>query len=160
MKSFALCLLLTLFSLPVSGFDKSDNSSLEQQVYQEVNRLRTSRRLPPLVWNNAVAAEARRHALNMAQRNFFAHRDPNRGDVGQRFTASGIDWQRCSENIYEEMGIRNPVGAAVRAWMESPGHRRNMLDRSVGETGVGIAVRGDGKLYFVQEFLQRKKQRR
>ena len=130
-----------------------DLSRIEMQVHQAVNRERQAARLPPLAWNEGLAAEARRHAANMARKSFFAHEDPLRGDLARRLDASRIAWTRCAENLYEIKGPGEPARRAVAAWLRSPIHRRNMLDNGLRETGVGTALRRDGALVIVQELM-------
>jgi uncharacterized protein YkwD len=125
---------------------------LEQKIQQNVNYERISKHIPQLNWNEQLAAEARRHAANIATRHFFAHEDPVRGDVDQRLDASGIRWHRCAENIYAG-DIGGLVEEAITAWRLSPGHCKVMLDSMLSETGVGIAVRQDGTIIVVQEFI-------
>jgi len=126
---------------------------VELQVHQNVNRTRSAAGIRQLAWNENLAAEARRHAGNMARKNFFAHNDPARGDLSVRLDRSGINWSRCAENLYEEKGVSMPAEQAVEAWLRSRNHRRNMLDSKLEETGVGVALRKDGALVIVQEFL-------
>jgi len=128
---------------------------IEQQVQRQVNYARQGAGIPQLSWNERLAAEARRHAGNMAARGFFAHEDPVRGDLADRMDGSGIEWKRCAENLYAENGNANPADEAVKAWLQSPGHRKNMLDSLFSESGVGVAVRRDGTLFIVQEYLSR-----
>jgi uncharacterized protein YkwD len=154
----AKCILfLTVLAFgPAVDAQASDIKALRQiegQVYAAVNQLRNTEGRPELKRNEHLALEAKRHAENMAVRRFFAHEDLRRGDLAQRLDASGIGWERCAENIYQEKEIRDPAEDAVHSWLNSPGHKKNMLDLNLSETGVGVAVRHDGKLIIVQEFL-------
>jgi uncharacterized protein YkwD len=131
-----------------------DLHSIERQVHQIVNQVRNSNHLPELTWNEQLAAEARRHALRIASGRFFAHQDPLRGDIDRRLNKSGIEWMRCAENLYEgEAG--NLANEAVRAWLKSEGHRKNMLDSLFSDTGVGIAIKRDKTIVIVQEYIFR-----
>jgi uncharacterized protein YkwD len=129
-----------------------DLSRIERQVHQYVNQERLSNGLHELKWSNQISMEARRHATNIAAGNFFAHEDPLRGDVDLRLNKSGIDWQRCAENLYEG-NFGDPAKAAVKAWLHSPGHRKNMMDSMFNEAGVGVAQRQDGVIIIVQEYI-------
>jgi uncharacterized protein YkwD len=133
---------------------ESDLRKLEQQIFQKVNAARAENQAPQLSWKEELASEARRHAGNMAARRFFSHEDPKRGELAKRLDTSGINWNRCAENIYREQGLQNPADDAVQAWLQSPGHRRNMLDHGFAETGVGVAVQPDGSIYVVQVFIR------
>jgi uncharacterized protein YkwD len=140
-------------SLPnVAHRSSTDLIRLERQVYQSVNQERRSRNLPDLNWSDPVAGEARRHAVHIAEERFFAHEDPLRGDVDLRLDKSGIAWLRCGENLYQG-NYSDPVGDAVNSWLDSSGHRQNMMDTMFNETGVGVAQRADGWIVIVQEFI-------
>jgi uncharacterized protein YkwD len=125
---------------------------MEQQVHQYVNQERSLKRKPALDWNEQLASEARRHATHLAGRRFLSHVDPARGDVDARLDQAKINWRRCGENLYEG-NIGDPAAEAVRAWLKSPGHRRNMLDPGFDEAGVGIVVRDNGIIVIVQEYI-------
>jgi uncharacterized protein YkwD len=139
--------------LLAAAYGSAELQQIEQQVYKKVNDIRNENRLPAVRWNEALASEARRHAGNMVERHFFAHEDPRRGELAERLDESGIDWSKCAENIYQEKGLDKPAEEAVKAWLQSPGHRKNMLDSGFTETGIGVAVQPDGSLYIVQEFI-------
>jgi uncharacterized protein YkwD len=129
--------------------------NIEQQIHQEVNRVRATAHIPTLSWSEPLAAEARRHAKNLAGRRFFAHEDPARGDLASRLDKSGINWLRCAENLYEQGGSSNPAQGAVKAWLDSAGHRKNMMDSMFSDSGVGVALQRDGTLVVVQEYMWR-----
>lgn len=127
---------------------------IEHQIHQLVNQERQLKRKPLLKWNETLAAEARRHAENLAGEGLFSHVDPARGDIDARLNQMKIDWRRCGENLYEG-NIGDPAVEAVRAWLKSPGHRKNMLDSGFNEAGVGAAVRGNGIIVIVQDLITR-----
>jgi uncharacterized protein YkwD len=135
----------------VSG---SELSGLERRIFQAVNAERRERGLAELRWSEPLAAEARRHSRRMAARWFTSHDDPERGDLTKRLAAAGIPWRECAENILSEQGYEEPGAEAVKSWMASPGHRRNILNPRVTHTGVGAALRADGTLLVTQEFTR------
>jgi uncharacterized protein YkwD len=142
-------MLLSMDPVPLAA---EDLHRIEQQIQQNVNCERSSKHIPQLNWNEQLASEARRHAGNIATGSFFAHEDPVRGDIDRRLNASGIGWHRCAENIYAG-AIGGLAEEAVTAWRLSPGHCRVMLDSMLSEAAVGIAVRQDGTIIVVQEFI-------
>jgi uncharacterized protein YkwD len=154
---WALCALMVA-STPLLPGNSSNSESrlrkLEQEIFQKVNNARDENRVPQLCWKENLASEARRHAGNMAARRFFSHEDPKRGEISRRLDTSGINWNRCAENIYREQGLENPAEDAVKEWLESSGHRKNMLDRGFSDTGVGVAAQADGTIYVVQVFTR------
>jgi uncharacterized protein YkwD len=153
----ALCALMLAATPVLPGSNPESESKLrklEQQIFRMVNDARNENQAPQLCWKEELASEARRHAGNMVARRFFSHDDPKRGEISKRLDTSGINWNRCAENIYREQGLDNPAEDAVKEWLQSPGHRRNMLDRGFADTGVGVAVQPDGTIYVVQVFTR------
>jgi uncharacterized protein YkwD len=128
---------------------------IARQIQQEVNHARQTVRIPPLIWNEQLAAEAGRHARNMAEKRFFAHEDPARGNLFNRLDKSGIEWRRSAENLYEQVGDKNPSEEAVRTWLHSAGHSRNMMNAMLSEAGVGAALQRDGTLVMVKEYISK-----
>ncbi len=126
---------------------------LEKKVFDEANRLRRLRGISELQWNDAVAEQARSHSINMMQRGFFSHIDPERGALVARLAAAGIRWTRCGENIYREKGLDDPVQSAVKGWMTSPEHRKSLLDPLFSQSGVGIAISPDTDYFITQIFI-------
>lgn len=132
---------------------KYDPEAISQDVFQHVNAERKLRGLRPLIWDDRLAAEARRHTANMVKRWFFGHKDPIRGNVGERLHKAGVLWSKCSENLYKGQGWEDPAVQADLGWLSSPGHRRNMLDPEVTHAGTGVAVRADGTIFIAQVYM-------
>ncbi len=88
---------------------------LEQRVFAAINAQRAQSGLSVLVWNDAVAAEAREHSCRMAKLGFFSHDDPERGSSPERLGRAGIQSSGSAENIYRESGYSSwdqPLGSA------------------------------------------------
>jgi uncharacterized protein YkwD len=130
-----------------------DVRALERRTFEAINRERRRREVPELAWNEALAKLARSHSARMAEKGFFSHQDPERGYVEDRLGKAGITWMRCAENLSQVLGYDDPIAEGVAGWLKSPGHRRNLLEREVTQTGVGVAIRGDGTYFFTQIFL-------
>jgi uncharacterized protein YkwD len=146
--------MLLLTASPLGSQPRINARETERRVFGEVNRVRRAQGLERLEWNESLAQEARRQALNMAARGFFAHRDPARGDLAERLNASQIRWRNCAENLFHERGYDDSVSVAVQRWLESSGHRRNMLDQAMTQTGVGVAIEGRDSVFIVQDFIR------
>lgn len=131
----------------------ADVGAVEERVFAAANRERRSRSLSALTWNGALAAEARRHSERMQRHRFFSHDDPDRGSLGNRLRAAGIQYRPSAENLYRQSGSADPASAAVAAWLRSRGHRANLLSRAFRETGVGVAVDSAGRYTITQIFL-------
>jgi uncharacterized protein YkwD len=132
-----------------------DLRQIEQLVHRLINEQRTRAKLPPLTWHERVAQAARDHSKNMAERNFFDHRDPRLGDVDQRLNRFRIEWRACGENIFMLSGYSNPAQVAVQGWMDSPGHRANILQEEFTHAGVGVYYRKRDKHYYLTQIFIR-----
>jgi uncharacterized protein YkwD len=126
--------------------------SVEQRIFVAINQIRQENKLPPLKWNTKIADVARSHSMRMATKRFFSHEDPKYGGPDNRLSTAGIAWRRCGENIFEEYGERDPVQSAVRGWMQSSGHRKNILTREFTHTGIGVAIGRNGGYTITQMF--------
>ncbi len=133
-----------------------DLRKIERRVFDLVNQERRRAGVPPLQWDDALAAEARRHSYNMMARWFFSHEDPIRGALNKRLKSANLPWGRCAENIFSEQGYADPAEMAVQGWLKSPGHRANMLDPRLTHTGIGAAQRSDATIYITQDFISPK----
>jgi uncharacterized protein YkwD len=131
-----------------------DIESLEQQCLDEVNDIRRVRHLPPLSFLEDLLPVAREYSRRMAEERFFSHTDPEGRSVRERVEEAEIKWLMVGENLAYTNGYINPVAASLRGWMESPGHRRNILDRDFSRTAIGVWVSSDGTVYFTEIFLK------
>ncbi len=115
------------------------------------NAQRAKAGLPPLRQNPQLmqAAQAQAEQTAAARRMEHVLPDARYPRPQDRLDASGYPWRAWAENI--AFGQRTPSDA-VAAWMESPGHRRNLLNPSYTELGAGMAVDATGRPYYVQVF--------
>jgi uncharacterized protein YkwD len=124
-------------------------SLVEQQIFNLTNIERVNNKLRPFNWSNAVAAVARAHSVDMRDRNFFAHVNPDGIDPFQRMRIGGIKYNGAAENIAR--GGRS-AEQLVQGWMNSPPHRANILNPKLGTLGVGVAETSTHTLYATQDF--------
>ncbi|MFV9506489.1 MAG: CAP domain-containing protein, partial [Oscillochloridaceae bacterium umkhey_bin13] len=93
------------------------------------------------------------HSQDMAQRGYFSHFSPEGRDPSDRVDATGYQWQMVGENIAS--GYRTPQ-EVVAGWMDSPGHRANILRCEFTEIGIGYFERPDDpsrmRTYWTQVF--------
>jgi uncharacterized protein YkwD len=130
--------------------------SLEHKAFELINQKRRENGLQPLVWNDQLEAVAKAHSDSMAEYRFFSHKGLDNKYVSDRADKSRVgDWRSIGENIAVNRGYSDPVGFAVELWLDSPGHRRNLLDPNWKESAIGVAVAEDGSFYFTQVFLKR-----
>ena len=127
--------------------------SLEVQCLNEVNRLRLSHRLVPLPFSENLLHVARSYSRRMAEEKFFSHSDPEGRSVRERVNEANIKWRMVGENLALSNGYINPVAISLRGWMDSPGHRRNLLDPDWRHTAIGVWISADGTVYFTEIFL-------
>jgi uncharacterized protein YkwD len=127
------------------GFQLSEE---EKALLEATNEERRKHKLRPLRANPWLFEAARKHSANMAKQQKVGHVLDGKNPA-DRLRALGYRHRGCGENC--AMGNRPPA-QVVRGWMESPGHRRNILNRSFGEIGLGVAVDEDGRRYWAQVF--------
>ncbi|MCX2181484.1 CAP domain-containing protein, partial [Streptomyces sp. SKN60] len=131
-----------------SGGGTSDPNATEaQQVIDLTNAERAKAGCGPVTANSLLTRAAQGHSDDMAARNFFDHTNPDGADPGDRVTATGYRWSTYGENIAK--GQRTPA-EVMDAWMNSPGHRANILNCSFKEIGIGIHDAGGP--YWTQVF--------
>jgi uncharacterized protein YkwD len=124
--------------------------SLRRQVLDLVNFERTSRGLDPLSRSATLEAQANQYACEMIVYDFFAHENPVTGTtLVDRAEEFGYVFQMIGENL--AAGQRTPQ-QAMSDWMDSPGHRANILEENFTEIGIGIRTGGSFGWYWVQEF--------
>jgi uncharacterized protein YkwD len=128
--------------------------SLEQQCLDEVNRHRETRGLGRLEWSEELLEIARYYSRRMAEEKFFSHTDPEGRTIRQRVSEAGITWRVLGENLAYSSGYTNPVAASMNGWMDSEGHRRNILDPTYRKTAIGAWISADGTVYFTEIFLK------
>ncbi|MBI3798439.1 MAG: PDZ domain-containing protein [Deltaproteobacteria bacterium] len=129
---------------------------IEEEVFRAVNQARAEKSLPPLQENPQLQQAARRHSEDMATRHFFGHLNPDGQDVVDRLRAQGIkDFTAAGENIFNAKTVTDPAQVAVREWLNSPKHRRNLLNPRYTAGGVGISQGETGTIYVTQVYLER-----
>ncbi|HXI90313.1 MAG TPA: CAP domain-containing protein [Blastocatellia bacterium] len=128
--------------------------SLEQQCLDEINRVRRRSGLPRLNFYEELLPVARAYSRRMAEEHFFSHNDPDGLTVRERVDDADIRWRMLGENLAYSNGYVNPVAASLHGWMESPGHRRNILDPDFSLTAIGAWIKEDGTVYFTEIFLK------
>ncbi len=128
-------------------------TQMEAQVLQQINAIRAKQGLGQLRSNEKLTQVARNYSRRMAEQNFFSHTSPAGDTMVQRVRSAGIFYVTIGENLFTCTNIPQPVPASVKGWMNSPGHRKNILRPEYQETGIGVWRRGD-TYYFTQLFLR------
>ena len=130
-------------------------SNDEHQIHYLVNNERRRKGLGDLYWDDELARMARAYSRQMARESFFSHYDSDGNSVVERAEKSDIrGWSKIGENLFFCEGYDDFDSLAVRGWMNSPTHRRNMLDRQFNTTGIGVAQSRSGEVYITQVFTR------
>lgn len=119
----------------------------EQEVIRLVNVERAKYGLSPLTEDWELSRVARYKSQDMHDRRYFDHNSPTYGTPFQMMKAFGLTYRSAGENI--AMGYRTPQ-AVVTGWMNSSGHRANILNSSYKKIGVGYVADGN---YWTQQFI-------
>ena len=128
---------------------KSELTADEQEVFDLINAKRVANGLSALKINDEVQNVARIKAQDMVDNNYFSHTSPIYGSPFDMLKSYGISYKTAGENI---AGNSSNSGA-VNAWMNSEGHRANILNSSFNYTGIGVVKSPKyGKIY-VQMFI-------
>jgi uncharacterized YkwD family protein len=126
-------------------------STLENEVIKLVNEERAKYGLPALEKNIEISRLARTKAHDMIDNDYFSHNSPTYGSPFNMMEHQGLKFSSAAENI--GMGQKTAV-EIMKAWMDSPGHRANILSRTVTHIGVGAAKAANGTLYWSQLFIK------
>ena len=130
--------------------EKDDSAAaFEQEVIRLVNEIRSENGLRELTYNWELARVARYKSQDMRDNRYFSHTSPVYGSPFQMMKSFGISYRSAGENIAR--GQRTPE-AVVNAWMNSSGHRANILSSSFTEIGVGYVADGN---YWTQMFIRK-----
>lgn len=132
----------------------TNTAKIEADIRQSINQVRQKQGLKPLENNQRLAEVARNYSRYMASKNFFSHTGIDGSTPSQRVEAAGILYWVVGENLFRGTNIPQPVQIAVKGWLESPGHRANILRPVYTETGVGV-WRVKNTYYITQLFLRR-----
>ncbi len=125
-----------------------DASQFEQKVVDLVNQEREKQGLKPLTLNKKLSDVARTKSKDMMDKGYFDHNSPTYGSPFDMMKQFGIEYTTAGENIAK--GQQSPEDV-MNAWMNSDGHRKNILNPDFTEIGVGY-VKGD-TTYWTQQFI-------
>ena len=138
-------------------------AELELKVHTGINAERAKNGGSPLKWEEQLAAVARAHSDDMTSRGYFSHDTPEGLGPSDRIDRAGYScWKRSHYGVAENIAIETTLGdlertaaEAVRGWMNSPGHRTNLLGREYDRTGIGASFgtwHGYKAVYLTQVF--------
>jgi uncharacterized YkwD family protein len=134
---------------PVQTTPDASISAIEQAVLDLTNAERQKAGLQPLQADRNLMNSARQKSTDMASNNYFSHTSPTYGSPFDQMKANGVTYKSAAENI--AMGQRT-AEEVVKGWMESPGHRQNILTPGFTHIGIGYDKNGN---YWTQQFIQK-----
>ena len=125
------------------------NVTQSGQVVTLVNARRQEAGLATLQNDSSLAAIAQKKAEDMAKNGYFSHTSPTYGSAFDMLKAAGYSYRTAGENIAKG---QKTADAVMKGWMNSSGHRANILGTGYTKIGVGYAVSSGGTPYWVQIF--------
>lgn len=125
----------------------STQSTFENKVLELVNAERAKNNLPALKMDESVRKVARIKSSDMSQNKYFNHTSPTYGTPFEMLKKYGISYRTAGENIAQ--GYTSPE-AVVKGWMNSSGHRANILNSKYTKIGIGYEAKGN---YWTQMFI-------
>lgn len=140
---------------------------VERSIVHYTNKERRKRNIRPVTGHRALIRAARSHSRWMARnRTALLHTGQDNSQPWDRAKAAGYPTEQVSENLWQSSGRRGQAWksnfrwrsdwrlgqAAVISWMNSPGHRRNLLDPEMKHIGIGVARNRRGSIYLTQNF--------
>jgi uncharacterized protein YkwD len=137
-------------AIPTASPKPTGNAAMEAAVLTLVNQERAKvSGCKPLVADSRLTTAARAHSADMAANNYFDHTTPSGVEFGTRIKRAGYRFSTAGENI--AMGQRTPA-EVMKSWMNSDGHRRNILNCAYRNLGVGLAYGAKRAPYWTQDF--------
>ena len=121
----------------------------ENYILQQTNAERAKAGLQPLVIDARLEQTARAKAQDMIDYGYFDHQSPDLGSPFDQMSNAGISYQYAGENI----AGNSDVAAAMADWMNSPGHRANILNPNFTHIGIGVVDGGPYGKMLTQQFI-------
>lgn len=137
-----------------------NSDTFDRQILDLVNDERAKVGADPLRINEQLDRAADLHSQDQASMDRMTHSGSDGSSLGDRITDSGYNWSRAAENVsqvaldadtvmYGGQGFQN-IG--IVGWMDSSGHKQNILDPNLKDIGIGYATAADGSPYWTQLF--------
>ena len=161
------------------GQPSIDKSELELQVHELTNQYRIQNGLDSLLFDEELSKVARSHSKDMAKRDYFSHQTPEGADPTDRADTQGYKCQKIignliysgigenilQNNLYDtvwytaglptsyEWNTQDEIAqSTVDGWINSTGHRENLLTETFDREGIGVEISADDKVYITQNF--------
>ena len=140
----------------VTNADENFMAAVETAIYNKVNEERAKAGVPTLTYNTVMQKYARIKSQDMGDNNYFSHEDLNGNLITTQMKKDGVSYKAWGENIAYIGGNISADALAERFmtnWMNSSGHRENILSTNFSSIGVGVYKIGN-KVYATQEFYR------
>lgn len=131
-------------------------AQVEQKIFEKVNAERAKAGVPALSYNKTMEKYARIKSQDMGDRGYFDHKDPEGNLITVKMKNDGVSYRAWGENIAYIGGVSDADALAnqfMTNWMNSQGHRENILSKNFSGIGVGVYKAGN-KVYATQEFYK------
>ena len=131
-------------------------AQVEQKIYQKINEERSKAGVAPLSYNSTMEKYARIKSQDMGDRGYFDHVDPEGNLITVKMQQDGVRYNAWGENIAYIGGVSDADALAtqfMKNWMNSQGHRENILSSNFTSVGVGVYKSGN-RVYATQEFYR------
>ncbi|MEF2096503.1 CAP domain-containing protein [Bacillus sp. CFBP9009] len=141
-----------IINLPASNttLNQKESQSVEQRVLSLVNEERSKSGLAPLEMDTAVSNVAILKSEDMRDNNYFNHTSPSYGSPFDMMKSFGISYEYAGENI---AAGQPSADAVMKSWMNSPGHKANILNKNYTHIGIGHVTGGKYAHYWTQQFI-------
>lgn len=137
-----------------SGGGSGTTQVEEEKLLGLINDFRALNGQPALSRNSKLDTAALNHSQDMANRGYSSHNSPEGSTPDQRIVAAGYSYSWWGENIYKSAPGDASAQAAFTFWVNSSGHRTNMLSSNFTQIGIGRATAVDGRTYWTNTFGQ------
>jgi hypothetical protein len=151
-RRYSIVFFIILISLFPGALQESicgEPVDFECEVFRLVNDQRATMGIPELAWNDLLFDAARGHSNDMATHNTLSHTGSDGSQPSDRISFVGYEFGAYGENI--AYNYADPE-AVMAGWMESPGHRQNILNENFCELGIGLAYSNTNEPYWTQNF--------
>lgn len=129
----------------------TEETTTEQEILKLVNAERSKQGLSPLTLNWELSRVAKFKSEDMRDNNYFSHTSPTYGSPFEMMKSFGISYKSAGENIAAGQKTSQEV---MNNWMNSSGHKANILSKNYTQLGVGKATGGSYETYWTQMFIK------
>lgn len=141
--------------------EELDQSEIEEQIHEEVNDRREDHGVETLTYDERIGEIAEYHSEDMSENDYYSHNSPGGEGISDRFQKFNYSCEVYGENIRLHTEIYGKTESeiaetAVKSWMNSDGHRENILHSEFSRQGIGVEVgefeNGTSYIYMTQNF--------